>query len=71
MQNLAADRMLQNQQIGVERLPAKGGKSRLGRGSKLVCLGLEAGPIDIIAEQWMADMGKMHPDLVGAASLEL
>src|SRR5258707_12104242 len=34
-------------------------------------LGLEVRAIDGIAQQGMADMGQMHPDLVGAAGLEL
>src|SRR3954453_10946332 len=33
--------------------------------------GFEMGAIDAVAHQGMADMGEMHPDLVGAAGLEL
>src|SRR5258708_28288047 len=33
--------------------------------------GLEMRAIDAVAQQGMADMGEMHPDLMGAAGLEL
>src|SRR5260370_40575740 len=33
--------------------------------------GLEMRAIDAVAEQRMADMGEMHPDLMGAPGLEL
>ena len=33
-------------------------------------LGLEAGAVDVVAEQRMADGGKMDPDLVGAAGFQ-
>ena len=33
-------------------------------------LGLEPGAIDGVAEEWMADMGHMHPDLMRAPRLQ-
>ena len=46
------------------RAPARAARRQQRR------LGLEAGPVDVVAEQRMADMGEMHPDLVGAAGLQ-
>ena len=40
-------------------------------GAEVAGLGLEVRTIDRVAHQGVADMGEMHPDLMGAAGLEL
>src|SRR5688572_16278548 len=57
--------------MGMKRLSAKSRERfprvfRQKRG-----LGLEAGPIDGIAQERVADMGEVHPDLVGSPRLQL
>ena len=55
----------------MQRLPAEGGERRLALGAEVAGLGLEVRAIDGIAQQGVADMGKVHPDLVGPPGLEL
>ena len=71
MQNLSGTRVLQYQQIGMQRLSPEGGQRRLALRAELACLGFEVRAIDEIAQQRMADMGEVDPDLVGPAGLEL
>src|SRR5208283_6159154 len=54
----------------MQGLSAKTFQGGAGRGRQPTGLGPEAGPIAGIAQDRMADMGQMHPDLVGAAGLE-
>src|SRR5439155_4039186 len=60
-----------HQEICVQRLTPEGGERRLASGAEMAGLGFEMRAIDRIAHQGMADMGQMHPDLVGAPGLEL
>ena len=54
----------------MQGLSAKG-LQRLARPpAQLRRLGLEARAVDVVAQQRMADMGQMHPDLVGAAGFQ-
>src|SRR5689334_1130466 len=55
----------------MEGLSAKGREGVARSRREVRRLGLEAGGVDLIAEQGMADMGQMDPDLVGAAGLQL
>ena len=61
--------MLETERLSVQRLTIKR-RSAPGRRVEPVRLGLEAGAIDRIAEQRMADMGEMDPDLVRAPGLQ-
>ena len=56
--------------MGVKRLPAKSRQRFPGVFRQKRGLGLEAGPVDGIAQERMADMGEMDPDLVGPPGLE-
>ena len=49
--------------------PSAASASRLGR--RVAGLGLEVRAIDVIAKQGVADMGQVHPDLMGPPGLEL
>ena len=71
MQKFPGSGVFQGQQVGVQGLPAEGGERRLTLGAELAGLGLEVRAIDGIAHQGMADMGEVHPDLMGAPGLEL
>ena len=51
-------------------LPVERGERCLTLGPELAGLGLEVRAIDRIAHQGVADMGKVHPDLVGPPGLE-
>ena len=70
-QDLAGFGVLEAQYMGVQGLSAKGLRA-LARAfsGKQRRLGLEARAVGVVAEQRMADMGQMHPDLVGAAGLQ-
>ena len=52
-------------------MASEGGQGGLAFGAEVAGLGLEVRAIDAVAQQRMADMGEMHPDLMGAAGLEL
>src|SRR5262245_47002270 len=54
----------------MQGLPAKGGYRGTRLRPELVGLGPEAGAVDGITDERMADRGKVDPDLVGAAGLE-
>ena len=55
----------------MQSLSAKALQGGAGLGRQPGGLGAEPGPIDRVAQQRVADMGQMHPDLVGAAGIEL
>lgn len=55
----------------MQGLPAKGGQRFLALRPELAGLGLEAGAINLVAEQRMAEMGEVDTDLVGPSGLEL
>ena len=65
MQKFSGSGVFQSQQVSVEGLPVQGRQRRLALGSELAGLGLEVRAIDAIAHQGVADMGKVHPDLMG------
>src|SRR4051812_13576901 len=56
--------------MGMQSLSSKGLKGLAGFGSEERGLGLEAGPIGVVAEQRVADMGEMYPDLMSAAGFQ-
>src|SRR5262245_13455037 len=62
--------MFDSQQIGMQGLSAKGFERGSGRGREVIRLGLEPGSVDVVAEQGVADRGKVDADLMGAASLQ-
>src|ERR1051326_9558640 len=62
--------MLEAQNMGMKGLAIKPHERFPGARAQQGRLGPEAGPVEAVAEQRMADMGKMHPDLVGPAGLE-
>ena len=71
MENFSGGRVLQDQQISMEGLPAKSRQRRLALRAELARLGFETGAINVVAEQRMAEMGEVDADLMGAAGLEL
>lgn len=71
MQNLPGLGVFQYQQVCMQRLPVEGGEGGLTFRAQMTGFGFEMRAIDAVAHQGMADMGKMDPDLVGAAGLEL
>src|SRR5258708_4855337 len=62
--------MFDAEQIGMQGLSAKGLEGRSGLGGEAGGLGLEASAIDVVAEERMADRGKMDADLMGAPGLQ-
>src|SRR5215831_16801650 len=54
----------------MEGLSAKMAQGFAGPRGELGGLGLESGPVDVVAQERMADMGQVDPDLMGAAGLE-
>ena len=68
---LAGPRMLEAEHGGVERLPVQLCQRRPGVLAQTVRLGLEAGPVELIAEKRVAAMGHVDADLVGPAGLQL
>src|ERR1019366_8839890 len=54
----------------MQSLSAKILQGGAGGGGKQAGLGLEAGAVSGVAQDRMADMGQMHPDLVSAAGLQ-
>ncbi len=62
--------MLNAQYMGMQGLPVKMPQGFLGVLCQQIGLGLEARAVDRITQEGVADGGKMHPDLVGAAGLE-
>src|SRR5690349_12811973 len=54
----------------MQGLPSKGAKGLLCLGGQVGGLGAEAGSVDIVSHQRMADMRQVHADLMGAAGLE-
>ena len=71
MQKFPGSGVFQGEQIGVQGLPAEGGERLLTLGAELAGLGLEVRAIDGVAHQGVADMGEVHPDLMGPPGLEL
>src|SRR5262245_19497228 len=63
-------RVLEAEEVGVQRLAAKGRNGGLGSLRKLAGLGPKAGPVLGIADEGVAEGSKMHPDLVGAPGLQ-
>ena len=69
-QDFAGFGVLEAQYMGVEGLSAKGRQRfpcafRQERG-----LGFEPGTVGMIAQEWMADMGEVDPNLMGAPGLK-
>src|SRR3954464_13091296 len=56
--------------MGMQSLSSKGLKGLAGFGSEERGLGLEAGPVGVVAEQRVADMGEMYSDLMSAAGFQ-
>lgn len=54
----------------VQGLPSKPPELLLGRWVKFVGTGFEAGAVDKIAQNWMADMRQMHTNLMRPAGLQ-
>src|SRR6476469_6965926 len=54
----------------MQRLPAKGVERVPGVRPELMGLGLEAGPVDVVPQQWVPDRGKVNADLVRAPGLQ-
>src|SRR5262245_66122969 len=69
-QALARDRMHERKLGGVQSLAAERRQRGLRLLAELARARLEAGPVSRIAQQRMADMGKMHAYLMGAPGLE-
>src|SRR6185437_2141797 len=69
-QHLATARVLKAQEIGVQRLAAEGFQGGAGRGREQAGLGLEAGSVSSVAQDRVADMGEVDPDLVGTAGIQ-
>ncbi len=51
-------------------LSAKGLERGTRLGAEAIRLGLESPSVNRVSHQWMADRGKVHPDLMGAAGLQ-
>src|SRR5262245_32738338 len=62
--------MFDTEKIGMQSLSAKGGERGSGLVAELTSLGLEAAPIDVVAEQRMPDRGEVDADLMRAPGLE-
>src|ERR1043166_6919811 len=62
--------MLDGEEVSMEGLPPEGGQRRLRLRAELAGLGLEMRAVDGIPQKGVADMGQMHPDLVGPPGLE-
>src|ERR1700675_2327413 len=58
--------MFDPQQIGMEGLSSKTRQGPAGFQGETGALGSKAGPIGVIAQQWMADRGQMDANLVRA-----
>src|SRR5438477_1313474 len=56
--------------MGMQGLSAKSLKGLAGFRRKQGGLGPESGGVGVIAQQRMADMGEVHPDLVGPAGFQ-
>src|SRR5882724_1349799 len=54
----------------MQRLASKGRQCGLAFKAEMTGLGLEMWAIDGISHQGMADMGEMHPDLMGPPGIE-
>src|SRR5260370_18167638 len=63
-------RMFEAQYMGMKGLATKPGQGVAGFRAEQRRLGLESGPIDAVADERMADMGEMYPDLVGPARFQ-
>ena len=70
MQGLARPGVLKAQDRGVKGLSSQGLERFPGCVRQFAERGLEAGPIDFIAQQRMADMRHMHANLMGAAGFQ-
>src|SRR5262245_51952358 len=62
--------MFDIEEIGMQGLSAKGLEGGSGGGREVIRLGLEARPVDVVAEQGMANRGQVDPNLMGAAGLQ-
>ena len=71
LQNRPGLGVFQRQKVCVQRLAPEAGQCSLALGAEMAGLGFEMRAIDAVAQQGMADMGEMHPDLMGAPGLEL
>ena len=71
LQNRPGLGVFQSQEVCVQRLAAESGQGCPALGAEMAGLGLEVRAIDRIAQKGVADMGQMHPDLMGAPGLEL
>ena len=65
-----ANRVLEAQYMGVEGLSAKVLQGRLGGFRQQGSLAAEAWPVNVIAEEGVADRGQMHPNLVRAPGFQ-
>ncbi len=70
-QVLAGTRVLEAEDRGVQGLAPQAGERRLLLRAETVRLRLEAGAVERVPEERMAQMGHVYADLVGAAGFEL
>src|SRR5437879_13486539 len=70
LEKMPGFRVREAQDMGMKGLAIKPGEGVAGFRAEQRRLGLESRSIDPVAEQGMADMGKMHPDLVGPAGFQ-
>ena len=68
--DFAADGMLDRQYMGMQGLSAKGRQRRLGWLRQKRRFGAKSRPVDLVAQEGMADRGQMDPNLVGPAGFE-
>src|SRR5665647_3586009 len=59
-----------SQEISMQGLSAKTLQSGFCLGAEPAGFGLESGAVGGVAQDRMADMGQMHPDLMGPAGFE-
>src|SRR5262249_58114513 len=62
--------MFQGKAVCMEGLPAESCEFRPGRHRELARFGLEAGAVSGVAEQGVAEVTQVHPDLMRAAGLK-
>ena len=70
MHQFASRRMLEFQKIGVERLATEPAHNVCGFGRQEVGLREIGRSVFAVADHRMADMGQMHPDLMGSSGLQ-
>ena len=71
MQNFSGSGMLDRQEVCVKSLPPQGVEGGPGGRPKLIGLGFEMRAVDAVTHQGVTDISEVHPDLMGAAGLEL